>query len=196
VLGQPVDNEDEFSDDESQDEQLEEENPEEFRYDWMHLAEMGSNVRIISNSDLGSRDLDRNHNWINEAQQNYSSEDLETAHKFVQQASRDSRNNDTEDENETSDIMYQNLNEKQKIIFNRIVTHYNDTILGHQVEALRILIMGTAGTRKSYLIKAIRGRLRTMAENGTKSSVIVIAPTGVAAFNITEQRSTLLFSYR
>ena len=33
MLGQPVDNEDEFSDDESQDEQLEEENSEEFRYD-------------------------------------------------------------------------------------------------------------------------------------------------------------------
>jgi len=43
--------------------------------------------------------------------------------------------------------------------------------------------MGTAGTGKSYLIKAIRERLRTMSRNG-KSPVIVIAPTGVAAFNI------------
>ena len=57
MLGQPVDNEDEFSDDESQDEQLEEENSEEFRYNWMHFAEMSSNVRIISNSNLRSRDL-------------------------------------------------------------------------------------------------------------------------------------------
>ena len=43
--------------------------------------------------------------------------------------------------------------------------------------------MGTAGTGKSYLIKAIRGRLQAMAGNG-KSPVIVVAPTGVAAFNI------------
>ena len=129
ALEQPVDNEDEFSDDESQDEQLEEEDPEEFRYNWMHLAEIGLNIRIISNSDLRSRDLNWNHNWINKIQQNYSSEDLETVHKFVQQVLCDSKNDDTEDENETSDIMYQNLNKKQKIIFNRIVTHYNDMIL-------------------------------------------------------------------
>src|SRR4051812_41749781 len=80
--------------------------------------------------------------------------------------------------------MYQNLNKKQKIIFNRIVTHYNDTILDHQVEMLRILIMRTARTRKSYFIKAIRGQLHTIAENRTKLPVIVITPTGVAAFNI------------
>jgi GTPase SAR1 family protein len=101
----------------------------------------------------------------------------------VKKASCNSRNDDTEDENETSE-MYQNLNEKQKIIFDRIETHYKNTIFGHQVEALRILIMGTAGTGKSYLIKAIRGRLRTMATNEIKLPVILIAPTGVAAFNI------------
>ena len=46
--------------------------------------------------------------------------------------------------------------------------------------------MGTAGTGKSYLIKAIRGRLRTMAGNRNKSPAVVIAPTGVVTFNINE----------
>ena len=41
--------------------------------------------------------------------------------------------------------------------------------------------MGTAGTGKSYLIKAIRGKLQTMAGSESK---IVLAPTGAAAFNI------------
>ena len=121
----------------------------------MHFAEMGLNVHIDSDSNLGSRDLDQNHNWTNDVQQQYSDDDLAKAYDFVHQASCNGENYDIEDENE-SDIVYQNLNEKQKIIFNRIETHYNNTILGHQVEALRILIMGTTGTRKSYLIKAIR----------------------------------------
>jgi len=76
------------------------------------------------------------------------------------------------------------LNEKQKRIFKRIEKYYNDTILRHRVEPLRIIVMGTAGTGKSYLIKAIRGRLHTMAGKEGKSPVLVIAPTGVAAFNI------------
>ena len=54
LLGQPVDNEDEISDNGSQDELLEEEELEEFRYNWMHLAEMGLNAYIESNSNLGS----------------------------------------------------------------------------------------------------------------------------------------------
>jgi ATP-dependent DNA helicase PIF1 len=44
--------------------------------------------------------------------------------------------------------------------------------------------MGTAGTGKTYLIKGIRGRLREMTGVGSKSPVFVVAPTGVAAFNI------------
>jgi ATP-dependent DNA helicase PIF1 len=150
----------------------------------MHLAEMGPNAYIESNSDLGSRDLDRNHNWIDEARQNYSSEDLATAHDFVHKASCDSRNDATETEDESTEVDYQKLNEKQKTIFNRIETHYTNTISGHQVEPLRILIMGTAGTGKSYLIKAITSRLRTIAGNGNNQPTTVIAPTGVAAFNI------------
>ncbi len=89
-----------------------------------------------------------------------------------------------ENDNDITDIEYQNLNEKQKRIFKRIEKHYNDTILRHRIEPLRIIVMGTAGTRKSYLIKAIRGRLHTMAGKEGKSPVLVIAPTGVAAFNI------------
>jgi len=37
-----------------------EEEQEEFRYDWMHLAEMGLNAIINSSSDLKIRDIDQN----------------------------------------------------------------------------------------------------------------------------------------
>jgi len=185
LLGQEVDKEAEIEDEESFDE-ISDEEQEEFRFDWMRLAEMGPNVRIDSNIDLGSRDMDRDHDWTNDAQQKYSNEDLAKACDFVYQAARNSKNDDNyniRDENRVSDIICDNLNEKQKIIFDRIETHHKNAISDHRVEALRIHIMGTAGTGKSYLIKAIRKRLQSMARNG-KSPVIVIAPTGVAAFNI------------
>ena len=44
LLGQAVDNEIELNDEESLDEMSDEE--EDFRFDWMHLAEMGPNVHI------------------------------------------------------------------------------------------------------------------------------------------------------
>src|SRR4051794_17547810 len=44
--------------------------------------------------------------------------------------------------------------------------------------------MGTAGTGKTYLIKAIRCRLQEMVRTESKSPMIVLALTGVTAFNI------------
>jgi hypothetical protein len=46
------------------------------------------------------------------------------------------------------------------------------------------MIMETAGTGKSYLIRAIRERLHTLAGKDRDSPMLVIAPTGVATFNI------------
>ena len=43
---------------------------------------------------------------------------------------------------------------------------------------------GTAGTGKTYLIKGIRKRLCEAKGTGSKAPLVVIAPTGVAAFNI------------
>src|SRR6266540_826122 len=56
--------------------------------------------------------------------------------------------------------------------------------MNSSVELLRIIIMGTTGIGKSYLIKAIRKKLSTMERDRSKVPVKVIAPTGVAAFNI------------
>ncbi|PKY34978.1 hypothetical protein RhiirB3_395914 [Rhizophagus irregularis] len=61
-------------------------------------------------------------------------------------------------------------------------SHYHNTFEGRQDEPLRIIVMGTAGTGKTYLIEAIRCRLREMA-GGSKSPIAVLALTGVAAFN-------------
>src|SRR4051794_38703740 len=73
----------------------------------------------------------------------------------VQQASNNGTNNANDNENIDELFDYESLNEKQKIIFNRVESHYKNILTGIQVEALRIIVMGTAGTGKSYLIKAI-----------------------------------------
>jgi hypothetical protein len=73
-------------------------------------------------------------------------------------------------------------------IFKRIEFHYETLITDPgNVELLRLIVMGTAGTRKSYLINMIRDRLREIARNhktNSQSPVLVLAPTEVAAFNI------------
>jgi hypothetical protein len=100
----------------------------------------------------------------------------------VQQASNNTRKDNIEEENES--IEYQDLNKNQKKVFNRIEAHYNKILTRDQIKPLKILVMGTTGTGKLYLIRAIKGRLRRMAGIGSKTPVLVIAPTGVAAFNI------------
>jgi len=148
----------------------------------MLLAGMGPNAVINSSSDLGSRDMDRNHDWINDARQRYSNADLVDADTFVSRISSNGQGNVEDNDEEIVD--YQTLNEKQRIVFKRIECHYNNILAGQPAEPLRIIIMGTAGTGKTYLIKGIRNRLREMTGTGSKSPVLVLAPTGVAAFNI------------
>ncbi len=79
---------------------------------------------------------------------------------------------------------YQTLNEKQKIIFKRIESYYNDILIGYQAELLRIIVIGTAGIRKTYLIKTIRGWFQEMVRIRSKSPVLILASTGVTTFNI------------
>jgi len=140
----------------------------------MFLAEMGPRPSFDCSSDLVSRDMDRNHDWINDPRQRYT--DLVDIDTYLSSNSRIA-----EERNVLVD--YQTLNDNQKIVFKRIESHYHDVLEEHQDEPLRIIVMETTGTGKTYLIEAIRSRLREMAGR-FKSPVAVLAATGVAAFNI------------
>ena len=64
LLGSPVDSiEDELINKESEEEEDDDEYEKEIRSEWMLLAEMGPNTAIDKNSDLESREIDRNHDW-------------------------------------------------------------------------------------------------------------------------------------
>jgi AAA+ superfamily predicted ATPase len=140
---------------------------------------MGPNTRIIGSTNLGLRDMDQNHDWINDAKRYYSDDDIKNVTNFVQE----SLSNNTNNKNIDEFFDYESLNEIQKKVFKRVESYYNNILNNIQVEPLRIIIMGTAGTGKSYLIRAIRAKLRVKA-GGLKAPVLVNASTGVAAFNI------------
>ena len=75
----------------------------------------------------------------------------------------------------TTSIDLRTLSEKQRLIRERV----------ESIAPLRIIVMGTAGTGKSYLINAIRRRLyEIVKEHNLHENNMVVAPTGVAAFNI------------
>ncbi|GES94679.1 hypothetical protein RCL_jg22685.t1 [Rhizophagus clarus] len=79
----------------------------------------------------------------------YSDTELVDIDMFV------SRNCRINAEKENIIVDYQTLNGNQKIIFKQIESYYNDVLNGHQIDPLRIIVIGTAGTGKTYLIKAI-----------------------------------------
>src|SRR5436305_14602671 len=109
----------------------------------MFLAVMNSNAVINCSTDLGSRDINQNYDWINDARQRYSNADLMDADTFVNRTSGNEQGNTREEENEV--INYQTLNEKQRMVFERIESHYNNVLAGQQVEPLRFIVMECAG---------------------------------------------------
>jgi ATP-dependent DNA helicase PIF1 len=66
------------------------------------------------------------------------------------------------------------FSEMQKLAYNIVKSHFDDT--SSEKEPLCLIINGVAGTGKSYLINAIRNLLQ--------SKCAVAATTGKAAFNI------------
>ena len=130
----------------------------------MLLSEMGLRPHFNYSSDLDFWDMDQNHDWINDSRKRYVNlEDIDT---FL------SRNSRINEENIIL-INYWILNKNQKIVFKWIESHYHDILEGHQDESLRIIMMGTAGTGKTYLIETIWSRLQEMIE-GSKLPIAVL----------------------
>jgi len=57
-------------------------------------------------------------------------------------------------------------------------------LVGHKNDPLKIILMRTARTGKTYLIEAIRSRIKEMIGAESGLPVIVLALIGIAAFNI------------
>ncbi|KAJ8043492.1 hypothetical protein HOLleu_10599 [Holothuria leucospilota] len=84
--------------------------------------------------------------------------------------------------------LLQTLNKDQRQLFNHIHKHCKDKVHDPQIRPFHIFLTGGAGTGKSQLIKCIRHGcvkvLLTFAENPENVTVLPVAYTGTAAYNI------------
>ncbi|XP_041467172.1 uncharacterized protein LOC121417516 [Lytechinus variegatus] len=84
--------------------------------------------------------------------------------------------------------MIRSLNEKQMAVFYNIRKWCLDKVNGKIIEPFHVFLTGGAGTGKSHLVKCIYYEatriLAKMLHNPDDISVLKMAPTGVAAYNI------------
>ncbi|KAI3973356.1 hypothetical protein MKW92_002224, partial [Papaver armeniacum] len=136
----------------------------------MIAAGMAPNFRQVQDTDLGSRSLDIEHNW-SEGLQNYSSIDDDS--RFIHTLGQAAQ--------EKSSLAGQNipltiLSNQQHAALDLIL----QSLRSHST--IRLIISGGAGTGKSTLINSIVRLTRELF--GNDKSVRIMAPTGVATFNI------------
>ncbi len=87
----------------------------------MILSEIGLNVNIKYTFNLKNRDLNKNHDWINDNKQNYNNSDLMKANIFLKQIFKNGQKNVR---------VEKTLNDKQKLIFKRIELYYYNMLVG------------------------------------------------------------------
>ncbi len=106
-------------------------------------------------SNLGLRNIDQDYDWFSDVRYNYLDFDLSDIFNFIQQAyniSLDDKNLDI-----TYVIDYQILNDKQLIIFCQIESYYINLLINpDQIKSFRLIVIGTADTDKSYMIKMVQ----------------------------------------
>lgn len=149
----------------------------EDQYEWEYLSQIGTSNKINVNDlqMLGRRDYDINFDWSDPHPANplhltivafISTNKINCQPSLLQPVSL-----------ATTSFP---LASKQKIALELILAHYASP---QTSPPLRMLIQGTAGTGKSYLIQCIRNRLN-LSTNIKHNPLLVLAPTGVSAYNI------------
>lgn len=90
------------------------------------------------------------------------------------------------------------LNENQMVVYRRIESHYATLLATNpdSVDPLRLIVLGTAGTRKSYLIKMIQDRLCELARHhDVNVSLLCCSPILMLPPTFTAQLSILPFLF-
>ena len=137
---------------------------EDTREEWMIISDL--HAPFVS----AEVNFESTHDWYRD-RDNYSSQEIGEMSTWI--------NNMKEHYNTDINVLHGNidvasLNEMQGLAYNIVKTHSQDLNLGK--DPLALIVIGEAGTGKSYLINAIRQLL------GDKCAVT--ATTGKAAFNI------------
>ncbi len=152
--------------------------------DWQMFAQLypGAALPEFDSSDLGRRPIDDGWN-IEEAHERWN--DIDKMASYIAEQRRLAGDEFNNEEESTVEVDVSTLEQEQKDIFDLYLSTYKQILQGENVEPTLLNIDGTAGCGKTYLIRAICQELRQMArEAGEPDPVRVLAPSGVAAWNI------------
>lgn len=166
-------NDEPSSDSEIEDNRAIQENTTEHEWEIISRLHRGQHMPVSEIDMLGRRDIDRNTNWCSEYQ---TEEETIRAIKFIPEMKK---HGCLMYDDIPQCINFTTLSHKQQKVVDIILTHYHSNQEGNP---LFMIIQGTAGTGKSYLIGAINQSLQMASTN--PSPLLLLAPTGVATFNI------------
>jgi hypothetical protein len=146
--------------------------------EWQNAARLGYNEDELASADgmvLGARNIDLNHDWIADLDQLGGFDQL--IHNGAIEWIQDHRSSGSR----PNDLLYIDpalLNRDQQHVFDLIMEHHHN----QDPEPIRLIVSGTAGSGKSFLLNCLRYQLSR--ERGASEYCPVAAYTGVAAFNV------------
>lgn len=170
-------------DEEDDDEEIDAEDETMQATDWQVLAQLHPGHQLPDDTDeLGSRHVD---NLLNTQDgwnrwENHQRDDMG---QYLTTQQREYHRDDAPLEDARVEL--NNLVPAQRQIHDRYQDAFQQILDGNPNPAFAFNIDGTAGTGKTFLIKAIRQTLGDMARAANRSHPLrVLAPSGVAAFNV------------
>ena len=112
---------------------------------------LGNNIQIDDLEMLGHRDFDKNHNWTHK---NITTHLHQTSTSFI-----DLNRLSIELHEDTLSLSNSpnSLSPTQRIAFDLVISHFRNTT---PAQPLKMVIQGTAGTGKSYLISCLKYALQ------------------------------------
>ena len=159
-----------IDEDESDDDQLED-NELEDQPEWMDLVK--PNPHYIDGSDFKYDDGGTEYDWSKASHDYPKNIDVKWVEKMNASLQEDNYNLDI------PDVNINNMNDDQELVFNIVMA----TLKAHNekrvYQPLRLIVAGTAGSGKSYLIQCLVKAIRTLYN--TNKSVQVVCPTGNSA---------------
>ena len=142
--------------------------PEVYIDPWMYLHEPDQPLNLPLNNE--AQQLNDNFDWLAESEPLHHL--IQPSRSFLLESKQAVQNNAQPEPQPENHINPEQLNAQQRQVFDAVQQHMQQ----HDAPPISMLVLGTAGTAKSFLIDCLRQLLQ--------NTVTILAPTGVAAANI------------